>query len=297
MKAWLNSNKYVIIYLIFLTVALTGFINISRTGGQATILAQETSSQKAAVLTFHAVSAGLEANPAVISQNELEKTFQLMLQNGYHPINLAQFHGFLDGGKSGVPEKAVLVTFDDGYEDNFLLAYPTAQKYRIPAVVFPVTKWFADYPRPEPHRPHLSLAQAQTIISEGLWSLGSHGYDGHRVVPGDPGTGFFYTTPVVQPGSNETEPEYKARIWNDVLLSTYTLERLVGIRPVDFAFPYGSSGEIAKEILARAGYRYLYTNEPGLNRPGQDPSRILRITAAKTAGQNLALLDAYFARE
>ncbi len=288
MKLYYNCRKFFIISLLSFAVVLTGFFDLPR--------AQRVSSdQRVAVITFHAVSKDFEPNPTVISQDELEKTFQLMQQRGYRPINLEQFHGFIDG-KIGVPQKAVLITFDDGYEDNFLLAYPMAQKYNFPAVIFAVAKWFSDYPRPEPHRPHLSADQAKTLMAKGLWSIAGHSYDGHRKVSGEKGPGSFYTTMVADNVYRESDLEYKARLWTDVSLTAFTLEKF-GVKPVDFAFPYGSYNDTIKEILLKSGYKYFYTNDPGLNSPGQDPKHIFRLSSAPTADENLALLDYYFGNQ
>ncbi len=291
MSLRLNSHRFLVITgLILLTVAATGFFNVS--GAQEIEISPD---QRVAVLTFHSVYSGYDPNPVVISVQELEKTFQILVRNGYNPITLEQFHNFIDG-KHGVPDRAVLFTFDDGYEDNCLLAYPLAKKYKIPAVVFAVTKWFTDYPRPEPHRPHLTREQVGDFVYEGLWTVGSHSHDGHRKLPGYLGAGSFYTTRIVSSGYTESEADYKARIWNDIALSYYVLQGL-GFDPVDFAFPYGSYNETVKTVLLDIGYKYLYTNEPGLNKAGQDAGKIFRISSAKTAEENLALLNRYFTAE
>lgn len=279
-----NARKVCILFLLAFTIILTGFAN--------EVPPQQ---QRVAVLTFHSVSNEFEMNPTVITQSELEKTFKLMQENGYNAISLQQFHNFIDG-RGTVPDKAVLITFDDGYENNFTLGYPVARKYKVPAVIFAVTKWFSAYPRPEPHVPHLTEAQARTMLAEGLWTIASHSFDGHRKVPGATGPGAFYTTKIQQTGYNETDEAYKARLVGDIALSTFTLDKL-GADPVDFAFPYGAYNDEAKEILAKSGYRYFFTSQKGLNKQGQDPHQIYRIPAGKLAIQNLAVLDYYFAND
>jgi len=291
MKAWFNGSRLIIMCYLLLALLMLGFLKIPKWYVNSTEPGS-LQEQRVAILTFHSVSKVPAANPVTISAAELDKTFSLLLQRGYHFINLEQFHDFIDG-KASVPNKAVLITFDDGYQDNYLVAYPIAKKHQIPAVIFTVTKWFSEFPRPEPHIAHLNIEEAKSLLAEKLWTIASHSHDGHRKINGGNGPGAFYTTQVCQTDYNESEAEYKARLWNDIALSAFTLER-VGAGRLDFAFPYDAYNETAKQIVKGLGYRYIYTNESGLNKPGQDPGHIRRIPSAQTARQNLALLEARF---
>ncbi len=258
------------------------------------------SGQAVAVLLFHAVEDGDKTdfqNGNVITIEELENTFFLLKNCGYCPISLEEFHSFLEG-KEEVPPKAVLLTFDDGYADVYEKVLPLTQKYSFPAVVFAVSKWFDPYPRPEESRRHLSCEEAKELLASGLWQVGGHGYEGHRLVAGAGGrTGPFYTTRawLASEGRVETGAEYRARVWSDLVLERAALARAGVQEARDFAFPYGAfNGELVR-MLNEAGYTYLYTNKPGLNRAGQDKSHIYRLTASPRSYETLAELAWLFA--
>ncbi|MDD4238910.1 MAG: polysaccharide deacetylase family protein, partial [Desulfotomaculaceae bacterium] len=149
--------------------------------------------QRVAVLLYHAVDDDPD-NLYSTSPEQLELTFQALKTSGYHPITLEQFHDFIDG-KVAVPPKSVLITFDDGYRDIYEYVLPLTERFNYPAVVFAVTKWFDTYYRPEPSRPHLSVQEAGCLYESGLWSIGGHTYDGHRLgMSGNYVQGPYYVT-------------------------------------------------------------------------------------------------------
>ncbi|MDF9409174.1 MAG: Poly-beta-1,6-N-acetyl-D-glucosamine N-deacetylase precursor [Pelotomaculum sp. PtaB.Bin013] len=256
-----------------------------------------TTDQRVAVLVFHAV-AEEPANPNTMRPKDLEETFQALMDGGYHPISLEQFHAFIKG-QAEVPPRAVLLTFDDGYSDVYKVVLPLTKRYNYPAVVFAVSKWFDRYPRPENSREHLSVEEAKELLSSGLWQIGGHSYDGHRLIIGSHSEAGAYLVTrrlVVEDFRLESEAEYRARVWQDINLNTIAL-KLAGVtEPKDFAFPYGAFNADLVKMLNEAGYTYLYTNIPGLNEPGQDPSYICRISAGRNAEETIAVLEKYSAQ-
>ena len=249
-----------------------------------------------AVLVYHDVSPHAGANPYVITPREFQTQIRLLKSHGYRFLSVDDFHRYLSGALL-LDRRGVLLTFDDGYEGLYTYAFPILKKERVPALVFPIMKWFEPYPRPEPHRPHLTREQAGVMRESGLVVFGGHSYDGHDPVPTGPEgqTGPFWTSRGwLAAGRPETEDEYRARLWSDSLLMTYVLRELGVATPVDFAWPGGNRSPQAQEILALAGYRYFYTGQPGINYAGQDPGAIMRIDAGRSAPALIVKLDERF---
>jgi len=234
----------------------------------ARALADDQAGNGVAVLVFHSLQTGVRSNSTVMSPADFELTLVRLEQSGFQFIALNQFHAFLEG-KASVPPRAVLITFDDGYRDNYEYAHPILFRWDIPAVVFPVAKWFSPPPHQKPNRPHLTADEVREMLASGLWSFGCHSYDGHRmVVRGGP----FLTSRY--PG--ETLRAYRARLGKDIQLCRSEMARL-GINPVDYAPPMGAINRESMAMLSKGGFKYIYVQGKRLNRPGS--TVIHRVTA------------------
>ena len=104
------------------------------------------------VLMHHHVS----PSPGMItvSPENFESQIAWLAGNGWTSLTLDQYAGFLAGRP--VPRKSIVITFDDGYLDNWVYAHPILQKYGMHAVVFVVTGWMGEGPQ----RPHAGMAGA-----------------------------------------------------------------------------------------------------------------------------------------
>lgn len=89
------------------------------------------------VFMYHKV--GEQADFLTVTPEQFEQQMQFIRQH-YSPIRLSELIQHLEH-QSPLPEKAALITFDDGYENNYLLAYPILKKLQVPFTVFLV----ADY--------------------------------------------------------------------------------------------------------------------------------------------------------
>ena len=87
------------------------------------------------IIMYHQISKnGKNVGRYVISREELEKDLIYLQKNGYETVNVADIISYVEGEKS-LPEKCVMLTFDDGYETGFNVLYPLMHKYLMKAVV------------------------------------------------------------------------------------------------------------------------------------------------------------------
>lgn len=87
------------------------------------------------VLMYHKVSDNGYTDPLTVPVSILEVHFNYLLQHGYSPILLSDLVKHVRSGKA-LPPKPVLITFDDGYRDNYTIMYPLLKKYGMKANIF-----------------------------------------------------------------------------------------------------------------------------------------------------------------
>ena len=90
---------------------------------------------KILVLNYHQV--GNTFNPLAITPSDFSTQMAYLINNGYIPITPDELESGLNG-EIELPEKPVLITFDDGYDDNYLNAFPILKGYGIRATIFVV---------------------------------------------------------------------------------------------------------------------------------------------------------------
>jgi peptidoglycan/xylan/chitin deacetylase (PgdA/CDA1 family) len=88
------------------------------------------------ILMYHRFSKTNE--PFKLSQKVFESQVKF-LKNNYNLISLKQYSDFLNGVSDSIPKNSMILTFDDGYKDNYEAAYPVLKKYSAPATIFLAT--------------------------------------------------------------------------------------------------------------------------------------------------------------
>lgn len=102
------------------------------------------------ILMYHHVSP--KPGLVTLSPENFEAQVAWLARNGWHTVGSAELERFLAGHP--LPAKSVMLTFDDGYLDNYVYAYPILRRHGLHGVIFLVTGWIGDGPA----RPHLDSA-------------------------------------------------------------------------------------------------------------------------------------------
>ena len=211
-----------------------------------------------------------------------EAQMTYLAENGFHIVSLEKLHAFL-WHKAPLPPQAILITFDDGYQNIFRYAYPILTRYNFSAVVFTIVAT-AD----EKYSPHLNWEQMKEMTQSGLISFQSHTYACHKYGTVDPQgkelpvlMNRLYST---TKGKLETEAEYSLRIRGDLQKAKNFLEQKLGTAVNSLAFPYGFFNETILEIAGSLGYQNFFTVKSGINRPlaNQTLPLLKRISAGES---------------
>lgn len=245
--------------------------NLARfwSGGQSGVknLGFQSSNCRLPILVYHSV------NPSYtvlsITPDNFEKQINYLTSN-YNVISLPMLVDQLY--KNCVPLDAAVVTFDDGYEDNYIYAYPILRKYKCPATIFLSTGFIiGDISLPDEERLNsLNWLQIMEMKNEGF-SFGSHAH---------------YERHLTEISLREVHSEIKR--------SKSILEEKLGEDINFFAYPFGKFNKEIIELLKQHNFIaacstiWSTSNSPEklffLNRVRIDPEDNLKVFKLKVAG-------------
>lgn len=210
------------------------------------------------ILMYHHVAQEGEGSD-IISAARLEEHMKALLDAGYTAVTFAELRAWVEQGDP-LPERPVVITFDDGYESNYTLAYPILKKYGMKATIFVVGVSVGKDTYKDTGIsmfPHFSLAQAQEMERSGVITIGSHGYDIHQAAGRDP-------EPIRQ-GALQLEGE-SDWVYADFLKEDCRkMEQLLGKQPGILAYPYGRYSELSENVLREMGIWATVTIEGKTN--------------------------------
>lgn len=190
------------------------------------------------VLMYHHVHdldrAKEEGHPAylTVGNNTFRRQMQYLKEKAYTPVSARQTIDFFDEG-GRLPNKPILITFDDGYDDFAAEAYPVLKEYGFPAIVFTITG-FVDMPS------YVTWREIVAITSETDLILFANHTGSHSLS-----------------GSYET-------VYQQIVGADQNLAKHGQNEPKVFAYPYGTLTGTAKKILAEQNYQLAFTTNSGM---------------------------------
>ena len=198
------------------------------------------------VIMYHSVWGNSPAEYRVTPQ-QLENDLQWLSNNGYNSVSCRQLIDYT-ANRSQLPDKPVLITFDDGFYNNLSEALPLLNKYNMCAVVSVVGSYTdvnaADYPH-HPDCSYLTWEDISQLIDSCRIEIGNHTYDMHSLNTGRNGCLKLY---------NETENEYRSSLSADLELLQLEMKENTGYTPFVFAYPYGAVSRESLPILRENGF-------------------------------------------
>ena len=131
----MKSNKTVKI-IIFTAFFLSAIILISVMTGATKETTTDTDSVKLPVIMYHSLLKDEKLqNDYTVSPTLFENDLKYLTENGYTTVVVKDLIDYVYGKKS-LPEKCIMLTFDDGYNNNYTDLYPLLQKYNVKATIF-----------------------------------------------------------------------------------------------------------------------------------------------------------------
>lgn len=239
-------------------------------------LARPASAQDTAVplpvAMYHSVTdQGDSPGEYVISPSMLEKDLQWLSQHGYETVVVGDLVSHVENG-TPLPEKPVMLTFDDGYYNNYRNAYPLLQKYGMQAVLSPVgtlVEQFTETDDPEEHEvwSYCTRQELQEMAVSGVVEMQNHSYDFHELTPR---RGCLRK-------SGEDEATYRNIFFEDTR-KAQELFRSIGISPpVCYTYPYGARNAETDALVQEYGFVASLSCEEGITCITRDAASLKNI--------------------
>lgn len=169
---------------------------------------------------------GADCNDWTLPISRFREDLQWLSDHGYTAVLPSQ----LAAGEP-LPQRAVMITFDDGYESNYRLALPVLREFNVGAVISLIVNHI-DHQDPG----WLTWDMCREMSETGLVEFGSHTYEFHA------GQGILRR-------EGERRKAYEARIFPDIEKSISMIQSEVGNEVIFFAYPHGTTDKWASDFL------------------------------------------------
>ena len=231
---------------------------------QATALPDETVSRDVPVLMWHNL-AEESSGDMTISVDTFRAQIEALHEAGFKTVSLQQLYDYVHFGTE-LPEKPIVLTFDDGYFSNYEYAFPILQEYDMQATIFAIgVSVGKDTYKDTAHAmtPHFGVDEAREMVASGLISVQSHTYDMHQWPPFEDGNAQVRET--LLPFDGETDADYEAAVEADFAESRDLLESITGEAVNALAFPEGAYVTLTQDALRSAGAELTFTTVRAVN--------------------------------
>jgi peptidoglycan/xylan/chitin deacetylase (PgdA/CDA1 family)/glycosyltransferase involved in cell wall biosynthesis len=197
-----------------------------------------------------------------VTKENFAKHLAYFKSHGITPITFQDYQDFASGRRrlSEFPRRPIVLTFDDGYTDNYTNLLPLMQQYGYRGVLYLLgdftvryNQWDLAADPTEPRADIMSEAQKQAFVVAG-WEIGAHTLSHPRLA----------SLPAAEAAREITQ-------------SKAELERRLGINILSFAYPYGDLSVKTKALVQQAGFTYAVATDSGAMHLEDDRMQIFRI--------------------
>lgn len=209
------------------------------------------------IIMYHQIKTSNLGKDA-ISPAEFESDLQYLYENNYNTITMNELIDFVYHEKD-LPENPIMLTFDDGYLNTYVYAFPLIKKYNFKIVLSIIGKSTDDFTRVKEENinySHLSWDKINEMLDSGLVELQNHTYNLHTTKKGRIG---------VKPKPGESLDDYTLIVADDLTKLQEEIKAITGEAPTTFTYPYGEFTQETITILEELGFRAGLTCDYGVN--------------------------------
>ncbi|BCZ46864.1 deacetylase [Clostridium gelidum] len=207
------------------------------------------------VLCYHSINSDpLKKNSITMSKEKFREQLKIIKDSGYITLTMAELNDYLFKDKS-MPEKSVVISFDDGYRDNYNNAFPILKEFNMNATIFVISSY---------------LNRDSYLTAEEIKEMSDYGIDIES-----------HTVSHVKLSTLSYKDQLK-----ELKNSKDTIENITGKPVISIAYPEGKFNKDTKKATLEAGYSMGFTIERGYADRNDNPAQLNRICVDYTYKPN-----------
>lgn len=222
------------------------------------------------ILMYHHISTVPDCwGDYTVSPETLRGDLAYLKEQGYTSITLRELTAYAEG-EGTLPEKPIMITFDDGQESFMAYGLPLFEEYQMNAVLAIIGRVADAYTENEDHNvrySHLSWPDLAVLEASPYVELAAHTYDMHS----------SQTRKGCRRMPGEGLEAYRLAFGQDLNLLESRFENQLGFLPSAFAYPFGYYCEEAKDLLQEHGYTILFTCNQRVNQLHGEANELLTL--------------------
>ncbi len=259
--------KTIISYLAVAAVIIASFGILRFSSEQAVPSAAEESLDTVCVpiIMYHNImKSNTKSSKFIVTKNQLEEDLEFLKNNGYNTIVMNDLVEYVYNNKP-LPEKPIILTFDDGYYNNYVYAYPMLKEYGFKGVLSVIgyyTDMYSENGEKNENYSHVTWEDIKEMSESGVMELQNHSYNLHSTDKGRNGS---------KKKKGESKEEYKKMLTGDLEKLQNGFSENLKFTPNTYTYPFGSVSEASYDIIKELGFKCTLSCESGINNVSKNP--------------------------
>lgn len=187
-----------------------------------------------------------------VSPETFDAQMRFLAENGYHAVTTQELINYVYHGGE-LPDKPVLISFDDGYQNNYDYAWPILREHGLKATIYAIGVSVGHDRYKDTQfemTPHFGFEEARRMVESGVIDVQSHTYDMHQWPPFESGDRIRQT---MAPLEGEDYDGYAAALSGDVAAYNQIAKKELGYEFTSLAFPGGDYTTLTEVLVHQAG--------------------------------------------
>ena len=262
----MKKTKTILIFLCLILCLIFSFNYIYK--NTKPVFNYEDGKKLPIVMYHHIIENKSRQNKFAISPEQFENDLKYIKEQGFETITTNDLIAYVYEDKP-LPEKPIMITFDDGHESFYAYAYPLLKKYDMKAVLSIVGSFTQTYSENEDHNieySYLTWKQINEMANTKYVQIANHTYNLHSTDKGRAGC---------SKKAGETKEQYKQFLEKDILKLQQDIANYTGYTANTFTYPFGRFSNETKEILKEFGFLAILTCSEVVNTIDKDNPEFL----------------------